>query len=540
MKHGRHSVRVKMFFLTFGAIAGTVALCIVLNEFFLVKYYERSKQKQLGKGFEQINELILADDALKQKSETEEDTQEELEASEETDGNPSADEYSVTDETRLKLDILCSQSNLSVVVVKDFLGEDDKPAFVLTYVFGVGGNDNQGMNVVKDMLGDYFLQGFSGAYRDKELEKETESYSIYSLFDKRMQSKYIELVGILENNDIVILRTNVVSMQESMKAANIFLIYVGLISSIIVSFIMYFVSRNFTRPILQLAENAKRMSELDFDVHYKVKTNDEIGELGSSINFMSDKLRETVTELKSANNELQMDIEKKTQADEMRKDFLSNVTHELKTPIALIQGYAEGLKDNINDAPEDREFYCDVIIDEAVKMNEMVKKLLTLNRLEFGTTPVEIERFELIELIKSVLTSTEILAKQKQVTVEFLAEGPCFVWADEYMMEEVLMNYISNAYHHVAGENRIEVRVTPNGEHVRVSVFNTGECIPQEDIPNLWIKFYKVDKARTREYGGTGIGLSIVKAVMEAHNQEYGVVNHENGVEFWFELDSHV
>ena len=270
---------------------------------------------------------------------------------------------------------------------------------------------------------------------------------------------------------------------------------------------------------------------------YRSKANDEIGTLGNSINVLSEKLQKTISELKSANNELQSDIEKKTQAEEVRKEFLSNVTHELKTPIALIQGYAEGLKDNISESPEDREFYCDVIIDEAAKMNSMVKKLLTLNQLEYGTTPVEFSRFDLTQVIRAVLGSTEILASQQEVTVRFDCAEPVYVWADEYMVEEVLTNYISNAFHHVDGEKRIEVGLKVQKECVRVTVFNTGANIPEEELPNLWIKFYKVDKARTREYGGSGIGLSIVKAIMEAHNRSYGVRNEDEGVTFWFELD---
>jgi signal transduction histidine kinase len=214
------------------------------------------------------------------------------------------------------------------------------------------------------------------------------------------------------------------------------------------------------------------------------------------------------------------------------------VTHELKTPIALIQGYAEGLKDNINESPEDREFYCDVIIDEAAKMNQMVKKLLTLNQLEFGTTQVEFSRFNITELLQSVLDSTDILAKQKEVTVYYEQQEPVYVWADEYMIEEVVTNYISNALHHADGAKIIEVKVISYADRVRVAVYNTGANIPEEELSKLWIKFYKVDKARTREYGGSGIGLSIVKAIMDAHNQKYGVKNHSAGVEFWFELDN--
>ena len=242
--------------------------------------------------------------------------------------------------------------------------------------------------------------------------------------------------------------------------------------------------------------------------------------------------------MKTANNELLKDIEKKDKIDEMRKEFLSNVSHELKTPIALIQGYAEGLKEGINSDEESREFYCDVIMDEANKMNIMVKKLLTLNQLEFGNDVVNMERFDIVALIKNYIASSDILLKQKEISVRMEDYESVYAWGDEFKVEEVFMNYFSNAINYAMGDKIIDVKIQRIEQKIRVSVFNTGNPIPQESIEHLWEKFYKVDQARTREYGGSGIGLSIVKAIMESMNQEYGVTNYENGVEFWFVLDA--
>ena len=222
----------------------------------------------------------------------------------------------------------------------------------------------------------------------------------------------------------------------------------------------------------------------------------------------------------------------------MRKEFSANVSHELKTPIALIQGYAEGLKEGVNDDPESREFYCDVIMDEASKMNQMVKNLLTLNQLEFGNDEVEFARFDIAALVRGVIASCDILIQQAGASVDFVSEEKVYVWGDEFKTEQVVRNYLTNAIHHVDNEKRIEVRIVSSDGKVRVSVFNSGKPIPEEDVPKLWDKFYKVDKAHTREYGGNGIGLSIVKAIMESFHQGYGVKNYDNGVEFWFELDA--
>ena len=296
-------------------------------------------------------------------------------------------------------------------------------------------------------------------------------------------------------------------------------------------------ARKITEPITELASLSRRMSELDFDARYNGGGEDEIGTLGNNFNIMSERLEKTVSELKRANNELMKDIEKKEKMEDMRNEFLGNVSHELKTPIALIQGYAEGLKEGVSDDPESREFYCDVIMDEASKMNLMVKNLLTLNQLEFGNDEVTFERFDVSKLIQGVIQSCEILIQQTDAKIDFIGESPVYVWADEFKTEQVIRNYLTNAIHHVDNERRIEVRVLSKDDIVRVTVFNSGHPIPQEDLAKLWDKFYKVDKAHTREYGGNGIGLSIVKAIMESFHQKYGVRNFDNGVEFWFELD---
>ena len=230
--------------------------------------------------------------------------------------------------------------------------------------------------------------------------------------------------------------------------------------------------------------------------------------------------------------------EKKEKIDEMRKEFLANVSHELKTPIALIQGYAEGLKEGVNDDAESREFYCEVIMDEAAKMNIMVKKLLTLNELEFGNDVVKMDRFDVIALIENYLQSAQLLTKQNGITLRMEHYDPVYVWADEFKTEEVFANYFSNAVNHCGGEKLIDIRVTRQEKTVRIKVFNTGQPIPEDSLPHIWEKFYKVDKARTRAYGGSGVGLSIVKAIMESMNRGYGAENYENGVAFWFELEA--
>lgn len=469
-------------------VAGAILLCWVLNTTLLPRYYMHNKKEVLMENYQTISNASA---------------QNELES----------DEFAVT------FDNLCSNGNIMALILQ----QDGK-------VLRSSVND---LDALRTEFWDVLLHG------DKmEVLYSNKQYQLLKKTDTRLDSEYLVLVGVLENGDMVLMRTAVESIRESAAISNRFLLFAGaaaIVASILVAF---FTTRHITKPLQQLTDISKRMVDLDFNAKYESDQSNsyEVEELGNHINRLSENLERTISELKTANVELQDDIEKKIQIDEMRKEFLSNVSHELKTPLALIQGYAEGLQECINDDAESREFYCEVIIDEADKMNRMVKKLLTLNQLEFGNDQVIMERFDMTELIRGVANSTRILMEQKGIRLELENSEEAWVWGDEFKVEEVITNYMSNAINHADGEKLIRVFYTRSEDKLRVSVFNTGQPIPEEDIEKIWVKFYKVDKARTREYGGSGIGLSIVKAIMDSFHQRCGVINHEDGVEFWMEL----
>ena len=369
-----------------------------------------------------------------------------------------------------------------------------------------------------------------------------DSYRIQKKTDSMMNVDYLEMWGSLTKSGYFMIRIPMSSIHESVGISARFSLIFSAAALVICFFLIWVFSTRFAKPVRELTELSKRMADLDFDARYTSGGSNEIGQLGEHFNRMSDTLQETISQLKSANNELQRDIERKEKQEQMRSEFIASVSHELKTPIALIRGYAEGLEECVNDDPESREFYCEVIEDEADRMNEMVRKLLTLNQLEFGSDQVEMSRFDIVPLIRGKLQSLQILAQPKNAEMTFEGPEDLHVWGDEYLVEEVLTNYLSNALNHVDGERRIVVSAgtSPVNEgSMRLTVFNTGQQIPEEDIDRLWDKFYKVDKARTREYGGSGVGLSIVKAIMESFHQPYGVRNvpERDGVEFWFELE---
>jgi signal transduction histidine kinase len=382
--------------------------------------------------------------------------------------------------------------------------------------------------------------GMSGAEDNKTIINYGDDYTLQIDLDRGTGRQYMEMWGIVGNGNLVLVRTTMESIKDNVSISNTFMVYVALIAIVVGSVLILYICKKVTDPVKKLYYISDDMKKLNFEAKYVPQNQyrNEIDVLGQNMNELSETLETNIKELKNANLALKHDIAKKEEIDEMRKEFLSNVSHELKTPIALIQGYAEGLKEGISDDEESRNFYCEVIMDEASKMNIMVKKLLTLNQLEFGNDSANMERFDIVEMIKNYVRSAELLAKQKDVTVKFGRYHPIFVWGDEFKIEEVLQNYYSNALNHVSGDNIIEIKLVHKDGKVRVSVFNTGDPIPKENIDYIWDKFYKVDRARTREYGGSGVGLSIVKAIMESMQQNYGVINYANGVEFYFELET--
>ena len=375
-----------------------------------------------------------------------------------------------------------------------------------------------------------------------EIIEENKKFTIKKMQDNKNGVNYILLSATIDNGYLLYVRIPITSIQESVKISNNFLYLMAGFTILISAIIVSYVTRKFTDPILQLNDIAKRMANLDFSHKYRISdADDEINNLGKSINVMSDKLEKTIKQLRNTNIELEKDIEEKSKLDEMRKSFISDVSHELKTPIALIQGYSEGLVENVNADDESRKFYAEVILDETNKMDKLVKQLLELMKLEYGKREFNDKKFNIVELEKEVVRKSQVMLEEKQVEIKLDNSAEINVFADDFYIEQVITNYITNAIKHVkekSGEKYISIKNEVNvGKNiVTVKVFNTGNNILEEDIERIWNRFYKVDESRNRQDGGTGIGLSFVKAVMKNYEKKYGVVNKENGVEFYFEL----
>lgn len=492
IKEAFSSVKVKLFLSLSLTILITIIFLIIVNNFLLENFYLYSKQNTLKSVYETINNYYI-----------------------------SPSQYT---DIETELEKISIKNNFDILI-----------------------RDNNGINVYTTNKSFTSVIGTINDIIDKfnngqEIETNDE-FSIRKQKDVKNGISYIMLSGKLDNGYFLYIRIPVSSIQDSVKISNNFLLLMAGFTILIAAIMVSIVSKKFTEPILELNNIAKRMSNLDFSKKYETTdAKDEINDLGRSINTMSDKLEKTIKQLRSTNIELEKDIEEKSQLDEMRKTFISDVSHELKTPIALIQGYSEGLLENVNTDEESRKFYAEVILDETNKMDKLVKQLLELMKLEYGKREFNNKTFNIVELEKEVIRKSKVMIEEKEAEVEFNDEENIQVFADDFYIEQVITNYLTNAIKNVKeiyGEKLIRISnyIDVERKKVCIKVFNTGENIKEENLNRIWNRFYKADESRNRENGGTGIGLAFVKAIMSNYKNSYGVNNLENGVEFYFELD---
>lgn len=493
IKEAFSSVKVKLFFTLSLTILLVIIFLIIVNNFLLENFYLYSKQKTLKSVYDTINNYYI---------------------------NPS--QYT---DIETELEKMSVKNNFDILI-KDNNGIN---------IYTTNKNFTSVIGTINDII-DRFNEG-------KELET-NDNFSIRKQSDIKNGISYLMLSGKLENGYFLYIRIPISSIKDSVKISNNFLLLMAGFTILIAAIMVSIVSRKFTEPILELNNIAKRMSNLDFSRKYEVtNAKDEINDLGRSINTMSDKLEKTIKQLRNTNIELEKDIEEKSKLDEMRTSFISDVSHELKTPIALIQGYSEGLLENVNTDEESRKFYAEVILDESNKMDRLVKQLLELMKLEYGKREFNDKEFNIVEVEKEVIRKSKVMLEEKNIQVEWQNTDVINVFADDFYIEQVITNYITNAIKNakptIEGEKIIKIENEINNEKnkVRVKVFNTGKNIKEEDLNRIWNRFYKVDESRNREDGGTGIGLSFVKAIMNNYGNNYGVINKEDGVEFYFELD---
>ena len=495
IKNTLKSVRIKLFFTICIVITMIILLLVIVNNVVLEKFYLYNKTKTMKQIYKQIN----------------------------TSYNNELPYEKIEENLR----VLSINNNLDILI------KTDENILMLA-------TDNYKTDYTDE------IEFFSNIKQKGEILRklyQEKMIDINLVKENDTKINYIIVSAYLDNGYKLYMRTPTADLQESARISNNVLIVIGSAVIIISGIIASFISRKFAAPILELNSIAQRMSNLDFSQKYQVNdTDDEMNNLGKSINIMSEKLENTIKQLTVNNSELEKDIERKSKIDEMRKQFISDVSHELKTPIALIQGYAEGLVENVNVDDESREFYANVILDEVNKMDRLVKQLLELMKLEYGKRDFNNESFDIVALINEVIKKCNVMVVENNIKIYFNCKNVIMAYADIFYVEQILMNYITNAIRYskeVNGERKIEINIYLDTEKnkIRVSIFNSGDNIEEKELQRIWGRFYKVDSSRNREKGGTGIGLAFVKAIMNNYQNEYGAVNKENGVEFFFELD---
>ena len=499
VKKSVKSVRLKLFFTLCMVITTIVLILVLVNNVVLEKFYLYNKTKVMKHIYQQINESY----------------------------NNKVDNTKIEE----SLKTLAIKNNLDIVI------KSNENIVLLE-------TDNYRMNENGELK--FFSEINENGEVIKKLYKENK-LKINLIKEENTSVNFIIVSAELDNGYDLYMATPTADLQESARISNNVLIAIGSAVIIISGIIASFVSRKFTAPILELNSIAKKMSNLDFTQKYQIDdTDDEINNLGKSINIMSDKLEKTIQQLTVNNSELEKDIERKSKIDEMRKQFISDVSHELKTPIALIQGYAEGLVENVNADEESREFYANVILDEANKMDRLVKQLLELMKLEYGKREFNNENFDIVELINEVIKKCNVMLEENQVDISFDSNSEAVIAnADTFYVEQILTNYLTNAVKYSKekdGERKIEINISSDDENkkIRIGVFNTGDNIDDSEMQRIWGRFYKIDSSRNREKGGTGIGLAFVKAIMNNYKNKYGAINRPNGIEFFFELNMEI
>lgn len=337
----------------------------------------------------------------------------------------------------------------------------------------------------------------------------------------------------IDNSSIIISTASLLPISEGISVIEEFYKFFYAVAIFIIILLSYVYSNMITNPLRKVSEKAKKMSTLDFSEKCQVESQDEIGDLAVTLNFLSENLNSALTCLQSANIQLQRDIEKERKLDQIRKEFVAAASHELKTPITIIQGYTEGLKDGVFTMEESAESL-DIIIQETNRMSNLVKDMLELSALESESVDLNLSVFNLVELIHNMVRILSNKIQDKHIEVYENYYSIATIEADKFRMEQVITNFLTNALRYTEENGTIFITTGEENGIIRVSFENTCNKLSDEELERVWKKFYKVDKSRTRKLGGSGLGLSIVKNILELHGFQYGVRNTEVGVEFFF------
>ena len=460
----KHSIRKQILMAFLIIMTGTILLCWFLNSRFLERYYIYNKQQVMLKAYELLNKATQ-------------------------DGSIQSDDFEA------ELQKISGVYNISVIII------DADSRLIQS-----AGSESD--ILVKTLLDRVFSQS-SDNYK---LLEENDHYIMEIARSTQSDLSFIQMWGTLDNGNLFMTRTLVQSIRDSVSVSNRFLAYIGIFTVGISAVVIMFITKKITNPILSLTEISKRMADLDFEVHYNGKEKNEIGVLGEHMNALSDKLESTISELKTANNELQKDIEKKEQIDEMRREFLSNVSHELKTPLSVIIASTEAFEDN----PKETKWITN-IKNESSRMSLLITNLLELAASE-SKEAFKLEEGNLSKAVELSVLTFEGRAFESNVKLEYNIPENIKMKMDENSIKQLIEILLDNAIKHAEKGSIINVNLLEENNSITILVKNKGEEIPKGEEEKIFERFYRKDKSRNRNDNRYGLGLAIAKNIVTNHN----------------------
>jgi len=390
------------------------------------------------------------------------------------------------------------------------------------------GTDYSSANIVVDRY--YFKQSGLDISNNSFVYKDTVGAHEYIVKVFPIAERNIKAIFIMTNQQPIIEAT------EALKA-----FYPALITGVFIigAVMMLFLTFSISNPLYDIERKAEKLVQFDFTDYLEIKHNDEIGSLSKSLNQLSYNLECSLKELSEVNEKLKRDMAKDREIENVRKEFVRNISHDFKTPLGVIKAFTEGLDDGVL-VEEETSYYTSIILEEVATLEALVNDMLELSKLQTGSHQLEVEEFHINTLINNIIEKNQRLADKKDNLLSFISTPYDMVYADYRKISRVIQNFVSNAIQYSEEGQVILIQTEVIERNIRFEIHNVCAPMSQDDLEKIWEKFYRMDMARTKSGAGSGLGLAIAKEILEQHRCDYGVANTSNGIVFYFEMDKYV
>ncbi|MGG4493989.1 sensor histidine kinase [Brevibacillus reuszeri] len=376
------------------------------------------------------------------------------------------------------------------------------------------------LNRIKAFQADLLYGDYDSSANESQMMSFEENHVNYKIFVDRIEDRKGKPAYMFA-------MTSLQPVNDAARVMQRYYIYIIVATLLLVLLASFYFSRWLARPLLRINQTTQKMARLDFSEKIQVTTNDEIGELSSNINELSERLHSHI-------NRLEQDIEKEKQLENTRKEFISGVSHELKTPLSVIQSCLSILRDGV--ASHKREHYFAAMEDEVKRMDLLIVDMLELAKYESGTYKLKLDSFYIDSVIEHICRNLQLQMENKQLRLHTRL-APVEVVANQSRIEQVIVNFLTNAIRYTPEQESIMVSAIEELNTVKVIIENKGAHIPEEQLEKIWDRFYRGEPSRQRSSGGTGLGLAIAKKLLELHDIPYGARNTSEGVMFYFYLN---